>query len=169
MCLRAVSMRATEYKGKVKMNIDLRGKTAIVTGVSRGTGKTLAYAAASLIAIFLLQFTAGAKEPQLYFSSEPCMQSQHMQDNANNSATGNLVGRKEWVNKNELLVEGVVEENCAAEIINPDYKLDGDSLVLTYYAMGDKANCICMHPVAYRIKNLPKKEYEISIECEHRE
>lgn len=129
----------------------------------------ITYVAISLSAIFFLQFTASAKEPQLYFSSEPCLPSQHMTDNANNSMNGNLVGRKEWIDKNELLIEGSVEENCAAEITNGDYELDGDTLILKYYAIGQMANCMCMHNVAYRIKNLPKKEYEISIQCEHRE
>jgi len=146
-----------------------KNKTAIVTGASRRTIKNIVYVAVILGTSFVLQFTVNAKKPQLYFSSVPCSSSQYMTDNTNSPTNRNIVGRKEWINENELLVNGSVEENCAAEIKDGDYELQGDTLILTYYAIGNKANCVCRHNVTYRIKNLPKKEYEIYIQCAHRE
>ncbi len=75
------------------------------------------------------------------------------------------VKETKWEN-GELHVKAIVSINCALEVIDAGYYLEGDALTLTYTTTSSDvlAMCYCAHEIDYVFSNLPEKEYVVELE-----
>lgn len=70
----------------------------------------------------------------------------------------------QWTGKKELTCIVAFEGWCERRGLHGDYKIDGDNLILDYdYIFGSSSGCICKYELRYRIGNLERKEYQVTI------
>ncbi|MFA5008397.1 MAG: hypothetical protein WC546_04160 [Candidatus Omnitrophota bacterium] len=118
--------------------------------------------------IFFSQLSLSAKEAKLTFHWESCSHKQEQSNFNSKNSPDSEISLIQWKSKDELQISGSVRESCGIEIINAEYYLDGETLILSYSVEGTPANCICNYPVFYSIKGLPKKDYEVILKCDRR-
>lgn len=70
-----------------------------------------------------------------------------------------------WVSPDTLVVEGFVKTFCGGAAIAGDYRVNGNDLILVYSVKPGLVvtTCNCVRKVVYRISNLPRQNYLISI------
>lgn len=93
----------------------------------------------------------------------------------NLSKTNYLIKSQHWTNKNILVINCEVYENCAAHI-NGTFETNNNIILLKYvascsYYQGKKiisyvAGCICFHCIKYRIELPTKRDYLVKLERE---
>ena len=72
---------------------------------------------------------------------------------------------QEWLDDGTLLVEAYLKTYCAGAKISGDYELKDINLILKYKVTisGPVTTCVCPHGLTYKISNLEKKDYQISL------
>ncbi len=71
---------------------------------------------------------------------------------------------EKWVSQSNLGIKAEVEINCADEILDGDFEIKGNKIILKYTTTDNpKVLCVCQNELNYTIKDLEKKEYEFEL------
>lgn len=71
-----------------------------------------------------------------------------------------------WPKKTILDVRAKVQVNCAEAILGGDYEIRDNEIIFKYQKTKCQicTTCSCPHTLDYRLKNLPQKDYQFSVE-----
>ena len=70
----------------------------------------------------------------------------------------------QWEATSMVRISAIAESNCGTSWLFGDYAVKGDTISLEYQAIVSRyVLCDCAHPVTYRIRDVPKREYTVQI------
>lgn len=136
----------------------------VLVGVTLGKyllGKGIGFRATFLRKIFFTK--PSGSSPTLNFSTEKC----NLELDPYSFPHEGIL-KTVWENQNTLVVEGYVKTFCGGANIEGSFSLEGNNLILKYKIKTEGAvtKCNCAHKVIYKIANLEKKDYSISLVSE---
>ena len=102
---------------------------------------------------------------QLSFEAKACSQAMTVSQESDSGI------RQTWLPDGSLQIQAGASANCAVRVESGRYELRGKQLKLFYTAQAcgvagapTCVRCVCDHPVTYTLRNLPRADYEVSLE-----